>query len=266
MNEDEVKKLYNALLSKGYSTDNIGDEETFIGKMGDKGNRKELYDWISSNNDFRIGDYEQYERRLAGNLQNAPTPPKQAVVSVPTQELPTGTAYGHDANGNEVSVRDDMDNALPTLPDGVQADANDKVQFADASHYKELADKIGNADYSINPAKKTTFADHVAKAADNMYMSRTANEHATRKQMESLSNDVERQYNEAYDKSFEKNKGMAASEQFITLVESDKDVSMLKSARHSLENARKMVAEADKAVKENNLEGAVFGTARGFWR
>lgn len=64
MNEQEALKLYDALLSKGYSTDDLGDERTFLSQMGDLGNRKELYDWVSGRGDFRIGDYDSYERRL----------------------------------------------------------------------------------------------------------------------------------------------------------------------------------------------------------
>ena len=64
MNENEVKKLYNALLNKGYSIDDLGDESTFKTKMGDKNSRKELYDWVSSKGNFRIGDYDAYENRL----------------------------------------------------------------------------------------------------------------------------------------------------------------------------------------------------------
>ena len=70
MNNTEVKKLYKALLSKGYSTDDLGDETTFNTKMSDPNNRKELYDWVSSNGNFRIGDYDSYERRLSsGSMQ-----------------------------------------------------------------------------------------------------------------------------------------------------------------------------------------------------
>ena len=47
MNEQEVKKLYQALLSKGYSTQDLGDEQRFVSKMTDATNRKQLYDWVS---------------------------------------------------------------------------------------------------------------------------------------------------------------------------------------------------------------------------
>jgi N12 class adenine-specific DNA methylase len=69
MNEQEVKKLYQALLSKGYSTQDLGDEQRFLSKMGDANNRKQLYDWVSSKGNFRIGDYNAYEARLTGGTQ-----------------------------------------------------------------------------------------------------------------------------------------------------------------------------------------------------
>lgn len=64
MNEEEVKKLYNALVKKGYSTSDIGHEKDFVTKMEVKENRRKLYDHVSSRGDFRIGDYDTYERRL----------------------------------------------------------------------------------------------------------------------------------------------------------------------------------------------------------
>lgn len=64
--DNEASKLYKALRGKGYSTDNIGDESTFLSKMTDANSRKQLYDWVKSRGDFRIGDYDSYERRLTG--------------------------------------------------------------------------------------------------------------------------------------------------------------------------------------------------------
>ncbi len=68
MNDNEVKKLYYALLGKGYSTADLGDEETFRTKMSDKNNRKELFDRVASKGNFRLGDYDTYERRLCGTV------------------------------------------------------------------------------------------------------------------------------------------------------------------------------------------------------
>ena len=66
MSKDNLSSLYNGLIKKGYSSDDIGDEATFRRKMADKENRKALYDYVSSRGDFRIGDYESYESRLSG--------------------------------------------------------------------------------------------------------------------------------------------------------------------------------------------------------
>lgn len=69
MSKDNLSSLYNGLIKKGYSSDDIGDEATFRSKMADKENRKALYDYVSSRGDFRIGDYESYESRLSGKPQ-----------------------------------------------------------------------------------------------------------------------------------------------------------------------------------------------------
>ena len=69
MGKDNLSSLYNALISKGYSTDDLGDENTFRSKMSDKNNRKDLYDYVSGRGDFRIGDYDSYENRLAGDME-----------------------------------------------------------------------------------------------------------------------------------------------------------------------------------------------------
>lgn len=78
----EVKKLYNALLSKGYTTQDLGDENTFTTKMSDANNRKELYDWVSSRGDFRLGKYEDYEKRLYTPIQQRDNTPMADRYSV----------------------------------------------------------------------------------------------------------------------------------------------------------------------------------------
>lgn len=65
--KDDIKSLYDGLINKGYTTSDLGDENTFRKKMQDKNNRKELYDYVSGRNDFRIGDYDSYEKRLSSN-------------------------------------------------------------------------------------------------------------------------------------------------------------------------------------------------------
>lgn len=65
MSKDNLSSLYKGLIKKGYSASEIGDEATFRSKMADKQNRKQLYDYVSSRGDFRIGDYDSYEKRLS---------------------------------------------------------------------------------------------------------------------------------------------------------------------------------------------------------
>ena len=62
------EQLYNSLLNKGYTEKNIGDRDTFLTKMQDKENRRKLYDFINKRGDFRIGNYENYEQRIASDF------------------------------------------------------------------------------------------------------------------------------------------------------------------------------------------------------
>lgn len=87
-----VQKLYKALVSKGYSTDDIGDEKTFTDKMKERSNRKQLFDYVSSRNDFRIGDFENYEKRLISDYTEG------ADVSTETYN-----SYGETGNGYDPS-------------------------------------------------------------------------------------------------------------------------------------------------------------------
>lgn len=72
MSKDNLSSLYNGLIKKGYSVEDIGDEATFRTKMADKNNRKQLYDYVSSRGDFRIGDYDSYEKRLTSVQEEQP--------------------------------------------------------------------------------------------------------------------------------------------------------------------------------------------------
>ena len=87
MNEQELIKLYNALLSKGYTTQDIGDVTRFTSKMADASNRKQLFDYVSSRGDFRIGDYASYEERLTGKHPKAQQPAYNGDFTMPESEL-----------------------------------------------------------------------------------------------------------------------------------------------------------------------------------
>ena len=93
--DNEVKKLYSALIGKGYTTRDLGDEQTFMGKMQDADNRRQLYDWVNARGDFRIGSYEDYEKRLT-----APPAPKAEDIN------PTGDKSGYTFTAAELGVPD----------------------------------------------------------------------------------------------------------------------------------------------------------------
>lgn len=81
--KDDLNKLYNALITKGYSTEDLGDENIFRSKMKDKNNRKQLYDYVSGRGDFRIGDYDSYENRISNvySITELPSPEMEGSTS-----------------------------------------------------------------------------------------------------------------------------------------------------------------------------------------
>ena len=129
MNGEEVKKLYNALINKGYKTNNIGDEQTFIAKMGDKANRKELYDYVSSRGDFRIGDYDNYERRLTSEQQTG-----QSINTVPT--------INHSTSPTESSLSPEAS----AMIDELKAKIRDVKPVQRESSLQELVDRQREVD------------------------------------------------------------------------------------------------------------------------
>ena len=103
MNEAEVKKLYSALLNKGYSTKDLGSEDVFLSKMGDKNSRKELYDFVSrtKKGGFRIGGYDSYEQRLGTSV----------VAATPSQ--PTGQSLEQEDGLQQEQERQDRVSYTP---------------------------------------------------------------------------------------------------------------------------------------------------------
>lgn len=99
--DNEVKKLYSALIGKGYTTRDLGDEQTFMGKMQDADNRKQLYDWVNARGDFRIGSYDDYEKRLT-----APPAPKAEEIN-PTSDV--------EKSGNTFADKIPMVEKLPQI-------------------------------------------------------------------------------------------------------------------------------------------------------
>lgn len=87
MSKDNLSSLYNGLIKKGYSVEDIGDEATFRTKMADKNNRKQLYDYVSSRGDFRIGDYDSYEKRLTSVQEEQPQQQTEIPAVVDTAQV-----------------------------------------------------------------------------------------------------------------------------------------------------------------------------------
>ena len=143
MNEEEVKKLYNALVKKGYSTSDIGHEKDFVTKMEVKENRRKLYDHVSSRGDFRIGDYDTYERRLT--VSPTPLPDNNRKRDY----LPEWQMERKEATG-------------PTLPQGVRDEKPGQTGSPLAgSHAREVAEEY---DRSVMEDEQGGGTDALAQA------------------------------------------------------------------------------------------------------
>ncbi len=143
MNEEEVKKLYNALVKKGYSTSDIGHEKDFVTKMEVKENRRKLYDHVLSRGDFRIGDYDTYERRLT--VSPTPLPDNNRKRDY----LPEWQMERKEATG-------------PTLPQGVRDEKPGQTGSPLAgSHAREVAEEY---DRSVMEDEQGGGTDALAQA------------------------------------------------------------------------------------------------------
>lgn len=61
---DDVSLLYERLIAKGYQVSDIGTEDVFRDKLSGKNNRIQLYNYIISRGDFKIGSYTEYDERI----------------------------------------------------------------------------------------------------------------------------------------------------------------------------------------------------------
>ena len=137
MSKDTLSSLYNVLIKKGYTTREIGDETTFRALMADKQIRRRFYDKVVSRGDFRIGDYDRYEKALSAvygeqsEQQTVQSKPKeksksaQQDIDVPFSPL-AGTVSEESASQvvNGKSLKDIVngtgDIQVPLKPHGVE--------------------------------------------------------------------------------------------------------------------------------------------------
>ena len=128
MAKDNLSSLYNGLISKGYSTDEIGDEATFRSMMANKNNRKQLYDYVSARKDFRIGGYDTYENRLSGQPEQTETEHEaQEVEQKPLPKAERKTLQ--EQAGMNIAVPDAIDMAAK-FAEGQTYNPNTNIQRA----------------------------------------------------------------------------------------------------------------------------------------
>ena len=169
MSKDNLSSLYSGLIKKGYSVKDIGDEATFRTKMADKNNRKQLYDYVSSRGDFRIGDYDSYEKRLTSVQEEQPQQTEQpqqqteipAVVNtaqVQAPELPAADTVQQQAEkplpkARRQSLREQVGGGMAiAVPDEVEMAAKfaDSPQIYDPNANIQRALAEGKLDTIVN--------------------------------------------------------------------------------------------------------------------
>lgn len=163
MSKDNLFSLYSGLIKKGYSVKDIGDEATFRAKMADKNNRKQLYDYVSSRGDFRIGDYDSYEKRLTSVQEEQPQQQTEipAVVNtaqVQAPELPAADTVQQQAEkplpkARRQSLREQVGGGMAiAVPDEVEMAAKfaDSPQIYDPNANIQRALAEGKLDTIVN--------------------------------------------------------------------------------------------------------------------
>ena len=291
MNEQEVKKLYQALLSKGYSTQDLGDEQRFLSKMGDANNRKQLYDWVSSKGNFRIGDFNAYEARLTGGAQQEkPSTEGTQDFTMKESELEKGNSQQPTGNRKQATKPAKTQPAKPkaapiTTPNipSIQQMMDNRPTYQPKPVFETevVTDEEGNR--VRRPKLQPTFAagrmqevpvvrdvmgneyDPTDESVQDEVRRQTRLDmpnvkQANREQVASLSQEVDDRLS-ALTENVRKQTDPTNYMRYTiatggkTLETVAAGYKELQSARRSLRDAQRIIDEADKAVNENKYDG-----------
>ena len=89
VNNDDISKLYSAMVKSGYNVADLGgSEDKFREYMSNDKMRKDFYGWASKNpkGGFRIGNYDSYEARMTGSLVPKTETGKPVVSETPADK------------------------------------------------------------------------------------------------------------------------------------------------------------------------------------
>lgn len=238
MNTNEIKKLYTALRGKGYSTYDLGDETAFETKMSDKNNRKELYDWVSSRGDFRMGDYEKYEERLTSPMQpeGTTTDPIRGISMAPVEQI--------EQTESVVQPQQEEDEYQP-------------LSFGQKMLLKGMSRNAKNLGVRNNPAQAVIDADKEMRELEGnrqQFMDETQLQEvrqANRQQVRDLQADIQSKLQQTQPQDFIWG-GVDQTPQMMvraTRMEMDPNTAKhrtLIAANSALDNAQKIINEADR--------------------
>lgn len=111
INKEYAKKVYNGLVKRGYTSEDLGNEAKFVERMGKETNRRYLYDLVNKRGDANLGTFEGFEKRMgvtskpeAGGIvgpmpfdAGIPSIPQTQSAQQPISNFGEGVAQGADA-------------------------------------------------------------------------------------------------------------------------------------------------------------------------
>ena len=260
MNTNEIKKLYTALRSKGYSSYDLGDENTFATKMEDKSSRKELYDWVSSRGDFRMGGYDKYEERLT-----SPMPP-EGTTTDPIRGISMAPIEQTEPTESVVQSQQEEDEYQP-------------LSFGQKMLLKGMSRSAKNLGVRNNPAQAVIDADKEMRELEEnrqQFMDETQLQEvrqANRQQVRDMIADIDSAMVSVAPKSDFEGMPLAgpmgATMTAMRSTRGNADYNNYTTAKRSLSDASKIIEEADRHAADGTygswLETSFAGNAaRGF--
>ena len=248
--ENDLDKLYKALISKGYSKEDIGSSETFRTKMSDKGNRRELYDYVSSRGDFRIGDYDTYEKRLS-----AGKPGSVAQQVIDEYDASVGNASEQTVQQKSVFDGSQFEPALKAT-DWTTQQQKAIEDVATSGKATPATDETGQPVYPVKP-QEVAYDETLREFRDNMPQPLNVQLRSLSEEVSELKKDVDRESGK-----YKGISGLAASRN-KQIKQARTDEGVLNYAVKMLDEAQDIVDEAGKKGKTNFVAGMLRGIRDG---
>ncbi len=297
-NKDDKRKLYD-VLANDYA---IGTFDEFSENIQDESKRRQLYDATIGR--YELGNYEEFSSRLgfgsskksASDDSHVFTDKQLGIQEEETQKSASVEMPSLIDNVEEARKKQWQPAPMFDTEVSLDEEGNKQTKAITVPSYDEQGrmrrvyrDRLTGKEYDPQDSSEEVqqaigrgreFVDEVT-AYDNVPNLKEEN----RAQVSALGDEIAVQLNKAYEVAREKNKAarpsgwqsvlqdmadashgtpFATSNAYETMVEFDDDVLALNAARRSVSDAKTIIAEADKSVKEGNFDGFFKGAGRGF--